>query len=154
MDLTHVRVRAYAPEDRGTCLALFDSNVPDSFTAAERPEYEAFLDALPGPYFVLEIEGRAMACGGYAQAEDTSRADLCWGMVDRQAQGAGLGRLLTEARLGKIREDPRYTEVALRTSHQTEAFFARLGFRTERFTPNGIAPGLHLCHMRLVLNGP
>jgi N-acetylglutamate synthase-like GNAT family acetyltransferase len=146
-----VRVRTYTTQDRAACLAVFDSNVPESFNLAERLEYEAFLDSLPGPYLVLERDGRVVSCGGFARAEGTSCADLCWGMVERQAQGRGLGRMLTEARLQRIRQDPSITEVALRTSHVTEAFYARLGFVTERVTPDGIAPGLHKCDMRLTL---
>jgi GrpB-like predicted nucleotidyltransferase (UPF0157 family) len=149
MDLTQIVVRSYRPEDRAACLAIFDSNVPTSFTAPERSEFESYLDALPGPYLVLERDDRVVACGGFALAQHTSCADLCWGMVDRQDQGIGLGRLLTEARLQRIYQDATFTEVALRTSHLTEAFYVRMGFVTERVTPNGIAPGVHKCEMRL-----
>jgi GNAT superfamily N-acetyltransferase len=145
-------VRPYTVEDRLACLAIFDSNVPESFTQPERPEFEAFVDSLPGAYLVIELDSRIVACGGYAVTEGTSCADLCWGMVERQRQGSGLGRLLTEARLQRIRQDPGITEVALRTSHLTEAFYVRFGFVTERLTPDGIAPGVHKCEMRLSLH--
>ena len=151
MDLTRVHVRDYRPEDRSACLGIFDSNVPGWFTDAERPEFAAFLDALPGPYLILELDGRAIACGGYAAAEDAACADLCWGMVQQQLQGSGLGRLLTEVRIQRISEDANFTEVALRTSHLTEAFYQRMGFVTERVTMHGIAPDLHKCEMRLHL---
>ena len=62
-----MNTRAYAPGDREDCLAIFDSNVPEDFRAEERVGFEAFLDALPGPYFVVvDDEGRVRACGGYA----------------------------------------------------------------------------------------
>jgi GNAT superfamily N-acetyltransferase len=125
--------------------------VPSSFTDAERPEFAAFLDALPGPYFILELDGRAVACGGYAAADNAECADLCWGMVQHELQGSGLGRLLTQARVQRIREDASFTEVALRTSNLTEAFYQRMGFVTERVTMHGIAPDLHKCEMRLLL---
>src|SRR5690606_14882619 len=65
--LHSLSARSYSPADRSTCLGIFDSNVPDSFSASERADFEAFLDSLPGPYFVVEDEsGRAVACGGYA----------------------------------------------------------------------------------------
>ena len=150
-----VQVRAYQLQDRSSCLAVFDSNVPESFTQSERSGFETFLDTSPGPYFVLALDsGRIVACGGYARAAGTSCADLCWGMVERAHQNTGLGRLLTEARLQRIRDDGSFTEVALRTSQFTEAFYQRLGFVTERFTIDGIAPGLHKVEMRLTLAAP
>ena len=151
MALTRVVVRAYTPEDRAACLAIFDSNVPESFTLPERPHFEAFLAALPGPYLIIELDGRIIACGGFAPAERAACADLCWGMVERSAQGSGVGRFLTEARLQRIRQEPAFTEVFLRTSHLTEAFYAKLGFVTERVTRDRIAPGLHECEMGLQL---
>jgi hypothetical protein len=152
VNLDRVCVRAYNPIDRDACLGVFDSNVPDSFTLPERPEFQTFLDDLPGPYLVLEVDGSIVACGGYARAdgrEASMCADLCWGMVARGAQGSGLGRLLTEARLSHIRRDPTFTEVALRTSQLTRGFYELMGFVIERLTPDGIAPGLDKCEMRL-----
>ena len=152
MDLTRVHIRDYRPEDRAACLSIFDSNVPSSFTEAERPEFAAFLDTLPGPYLLLEIDGRTVACGGYAAAENAACADLCWGMVQYELQGSGLGRLLTRVRIERIADDRGFTEVALRTSHLTEVFYQRMGFVTERVTLHGIAPDQHKCEMRLSLN--
>ena len=151
MDLIRIQVRQYLPEDRSACLGIFDSNVPSSFTDTERPEFAAFLDAWPGPYLILEMDGRAVACGGYAAADNPACADLCWGMVQHELQGSGLGRLLTRVRIQRISEDARFREVALRTSHLTEAFYQRMGFVTERVTLHGIAPDLHKCEMRLLL---
>ncbi|HEX8430709.1 MAG TPA: hypothetical protein VF625_05455, partial [Longimicrobium sp.] len=64
-----MRVRDYTTADRDPCLAVFDSNVPDFFVPAERGEFAAFLDALPGPYLVVEsAAGTVVGCGGYAVA--------------------------------------------------------------------------------------
>lgn len=80
-------VREYRSSDRAACLAVFDSNVGGSFLPSERPDFAAFLDALPGPYFVIEDDGVIIACGGYAaNAESSDTADLCWGMVQRELQ--------------------------------------------------------------------
>lgn len=145
----NVRVREYTAHDLAPCLAIFDSNVPEFFTAPERPLFEGFLEDLPGPYFVLEDAGAIVACGGYAISPETGCADLCWGMVLRTRQREGLGRFLTEQRLGRIAADPRVAEIALRTSHLTRAFYEQHGFVTEDVVPAGIAPGLDLCVMRL-----
>ncbi|MHB1059905.1 MAG: GNAT family N-acetyltransferase [Rhodanobacter sp.] len=144
--------RSYSSADRASCLAIFDSNVPESFTVTERAEFAAFLDKLPGPYLVVVDEsGRSVACGGYAVNPGTTCADLCWGMVVRDRQREGIGRFLTDVRLQRIKADSSVTEVLLRTSHDTSSFYERIGFVVEAVRQNGIAPGLHLCTMRLQL---
>lgn len=145
-----VRDREYAPADREACLAVFETNVPEFFFPAEREEFEAYLDDLPGPYLVLEDEGgRILGCGGWAVSPGTAVADLCWGMVDRGRQGEGLGRRLTEARLARIRRETGIREVTLKTSQRTTGFYERLGFVVERVVRDGFAPGLDRCEMRL-----
>jgi ribosomal protein S18 acetylase RimI-like enzyme len=152
MRTTILCVREYCATDRDSCLAVFDSNVPSSFLDHERPLFAAYLDDLPGPYLVLEDrDGKVVACGGYAVGRGTASADLCWGMVRLERQGLGLGRLLTELRIRRIREDPALSEVAMNTSQHTRAFYERLGFVTERVTTDGFAPGLDRCDMRLDL---
>ncbi|MBI5384713.1 MAG: GNAT family N-acetyltransferase [Verrucomicrobia bacterium] len=147
-----MRVRDYSPGDLAACLAVFESNVPEFFHPAEREGFAAFLAALPGPYVVVEDEtGALVACGGYAVAPGTATADLCWGMVSRPYHHSGLGRLLLDARLGRIAAHPGLRDVALRTSQLTRGFYERRGFVTEQVLPNGIAPGLDRCDMRLRL---
>lgn len=147
-----LRVRAYAPDDRSRCLAIFDGNVPSSFTPAERPAFERFLDELPGPYLLIEdASGDLIACGGYAVVSTAPRADLCWGMVARDRQGSGYGRLLTELRIEGIRGFSDVSEVIMNTSQHTRAFYERLGFVTVSVTPDGFGPGLDRCDMRLDL---
>ena len=122
---------------------MFDSNVPRFFREEERPGFEAFLDELPGPYLVLlDEEGSVVGCGGYAQRPGSDAVDLCWGMVHRDRQGEGLGRLLTEKRLEHARAGPGVRTVALETSQHTVRFYGRLGFRATGTEPDGYAPGL------------
>ena len=147
-----MHARDYTPADRGGRLAIFDSNVPDFFVTEERNDFARFLDTLPGPYLVIEDDdGRLVACGGYAVTPGTVTADLCWGMAMHSLHGTGLGRLLTEQRIRRVVEDGLATEVALNTSQHTVGFYERFGFHTERVTPDGFAPGLDRCDMRLVL---
>jgi ribosomal protein S18 acetylase RimI-like enzyme len=146
---SEIRLREYTKEDRQSCLAVFDSNVPIFFTAPEKVEFERFLDSLPGPYFVVEGSGRVYGCGGYAVVGSDGRADLCWGMVLRSRQGTGLGRLLLEARLEAATTDPAVRVVMLNTSQLTTGFYERLGFRTSKIIPDGYSPGLDRCEMRL-----
>ena len=148
-----MRVRDYTPADRAACLAVFDSNMPKFFVPPERDEFAAFLDALPGPYLVIEDEsGTIVGCGGYAVEPGTGTADLCWGMVTRERHGTGLGRLLLHERIARVRADPDVAAVAMHTSQHTRSFYERAGFATEQVIPDGYAPGLDRCDMRLVIS--
>lgn len=146
--------RDYTPEDLPSCLTVFDSNVPAFFVEDERAEFTTFLHSLPGPYLVMISDaGQILGCGGYALVQAEARADLCWGMVHQELHGTGLGRRLTTARLERAIADPGVRTVALNTSQLTCGFYERLGFVTTEIIPDGYAPGLDRCEMRLYLNG-
>ncbi|WP_225770697.1 GNAT family N-acetyltransferase [Inquilinus sp. Marseille-Q2685] len=149
-----VRIRPWRPEDRALGLALFDSNVPRFFAAQERQDFIDFLDALSGPYFVLQdAAGGAVGCGGYEAAEgDPSVAVLCWGMVRGDRHRTGLGTALLTERLARIAADPAFRSVAIETTQHSCGFFARHGFVQTRQVPDGFAPGMDLVEMTLDLD--
>jgi GNAT superfamily N-acetyltransferase len=143
-------VRPYRPADRDACLRLFHGNVPRYFTPAEEAEYLAFLDALPGPYLVLERAGAVVGAGGHAY-DGPATVALCWGMVAASLHGTGLGQVLLEARLVAVARDPAVRTVRIATSQHTEGFFARAGFLTVGVQPDGFGPGLHRHDMELAI---
>ncbi len=145
-------MRAFRPADLPACLALFDSNVPEYFRDHERDEFEAFLRALPGPYFVLEEGATIVACGGYAVRAAEGEADLCWGMVHGSRHGRGYGRLLSAHRLEEAQKDPGLRAVVLHTSQHTVGFYEKLGFSLLSTEPDGYGSGLDRCEMRLRLD--
>lgn len=144
-----MEVRRYREGDRAGCLGVFGSNMPGDFLPGEREAFAGFLDELPGPYWVLEEDGRIVGCGGVAIEADGETASLCWGMVARERHGQGLGRRLLEARLEWARQTPGVKRVALTTGRPREGFFGRFGFRTLRVVPDGHGPGVDAVEMGL-----
>ncbi len=146
--------RTYQAEDMAGCLALFDSNTPRFFDVSERDSFVGFLQdqALRWPYQVIELDGRIVGCGGHAVEPDGVSVALCWGMVDNDLHGQGLGRVLTEARIAAARGTPGITRVILNTSQHTQGFYARFGFEVETVTPDGFAPGIDRWDMVLRLD--
>ena len=143
-------VRPYTPADREACLRVFDSNVPKYFAAAEREDYQAFLNDLPGPYLVITDEASVvLACGGYAVEPAERRADLCWGMVRQGHHREGIGTLLLRERLTRVREEPGVDAVHLDTGQHTRIYYERAGFRVLREIRDGYVPGYHRYDMRL-----
>jgi len=112
----------------------------------------AFLDELPGPYFVCATPDRkVVACGGYYTQAEAGLAALTWGMVHRDLHGQGLGRRMLEYRLGEIRAIPRIHTVRARTTQVTETFFRRCGFVASGRRADGFGPGLDLVELELQL---
>jgi len=54
-------------------IAILRSNTPKCFAIEEEDAFARFLDARPGPYYVVE-EGRIVACGGIALDRNPSIA--------------------------------------------------------------------------------
>jgi hypothetical protein len=149
------RLRPWHDADRALGLRLFDSNVPGFFAAVEKADYAAFLDDLPGPYFVLEsADGEALGCGGYAAEDDPAVAALCWGMVRGDLHGLRLGELLLRTRLDLIAADPAFRSVDIETTQHSYGFFARYGFVETKRVPDGFAPGMDWVGMTLDLAVP
>ena len=143
-----MKIRDYREDDHAACMRVFDSNIDPFFQPSERPEFQAFLNHLPGPYFVVEDEaGEVVACGGFAV--DAGCASFCWGMVLRALHGRGVGRMLSQERLRRIMVDPTVTRIRLDTSQHTTAFYTKLGFRITEIEPDGYGPGLDKCYMIL-----
>ena len=148
-----MKIRDYTPTDHEACLAVFDTNVGKYFVETEREEFSEFLNALPGPYLVIETDsGEVVGCGGYAPRAGVEGADLCWGMVARLSHRKGLGRLLTEERVRRIRNEGVGRSVLLGTSQHTVGFYESLGFIIESHIPDGYAPGIDRYDMRLLLD--
>ena len=146
-----LHLRRYRPDDRMSCLLLFEGNIPGYFLPHEIPAFMEFLDTFKGPYLVVEDQDRQLlGCGG--MAEDPDFVTLCWGLVAGNRQRQGVGRLLLRARLALAVINPMVRFAYLNTSQRTEGFFAREGFKTRRVVEEGYGPGLHRHDMELRLD--
>ena len=152
--MSDIVTRAFVPEDRDACLAVFDSNVPKYLAPEERAEFFEFLNDVNDRdcrYLVLVQDGSVVACGGLFIEPHKHTAALSWGMVDRTLHRQRLGSRLTEARLAQARTIPGIEQLTLATSQHTQGFYARFGFVATRVTPDGFAPGLDRWDMVLQL---
>ena len=130
-------IRGYAVSDRENCLAVFDTNMPEYFGQAARAEFEAFLDAPGGPYFVMDHEGAIVGCGGYTVSGPLAR--LTWGMIRRDLQRQGLGRFLLLYRMREMTRGTSGVEYAgLTATRHAAPFFESQGFRSVGMTDVGL----------------
>ncbi|MDG2286854.1 MAG: GNAT family N-acetyltransferase [Alphaproteobacteria bacterium] len=122
------------------------------FPRDELSLFANFLDHEATTYFVLIIEDRATACGGWSIYEDTVTAGLAWGMVRAEHHGHRHGTRLLAWRLGRIAQDPAIRRVVMDSSQHTIGFFEKFGFRVTTQQLDGYGPGLHRYDMVLELD--
>lgn len=153
MGMRDVVVRPYAETDRDDVLTIFDANRADYFGAGDRDWLIETLDEPDGPAFVVAIDGRAAAFGGYEVWEHYNKALLYWGMADQRYHGAGLGRLLLLARLLHVAEhaEPPTRYVTVDTSPMVAPFFLACGFERTAIWPEGYRSGMEMHELRFDL---
>lgn len=145
-------IRPYLQNDKAFCLNIFKDNCPKYFGLNEFDDFNFWLDlefnslsedkSNIKKYFVLELNDQVIGCGGYVVNHELKLANMAWGMVDPKFHKQGYGKMLYEFRLNDIRTSFPDANVALDTSQHTYTFFERLGFKVEKITPDGYAPGL------------
>lgn len=153
MGVSDVAVRPYADSDRADVLAIFDANRADYFGAGDRDWLIETLDEPDGPAFVVAIDGRAAAFGGYEVWDHYNKALLYWGMAAPRYHGYGLGRLLLLARLLHVTTHavPATRYVTVDTSPQVAPFFLRCGFEQTAVWPEGYRSGMTMHELRFDL---
>lgn len=149
-----MHIRTYEANDREACLAIFASNTPPYFDVSEYQFLDNWLTKkgqgelcyesnAAETFFVLEIENKVLACGGYYIPKNEKRANMVWGMVHNAAHHQGLGKQLLLFRVDEITRLYPLHSISLDTSQHTFRFFERLGFRTLKCIHNGYGEGLH-----------
>ena len=145
-------IRPYRTTDRAACLELFGGNRPKFFDASELPLFIDFLDNFSDEYFVLELEGVVVACGGWYHKAATSEARLCWGMVGYDLHKKGYGSELLTYRLREIAKNKAIQNILMDTSQHAVEFFQRFGFTVSDIKKDAYGPGLHRHDLKLSLN--
>ena len=126
--------RPYRSLDRVECLEVFASNTqagPDwgiTFFDTEQADYEAFLDQLPGPYYVVVEGGEVIGAGGFSSREVPQQAELQWWAVRRSRRHLGAGSLLMTTCINDLIADPFIERVRIVTTDEACGFFTRWGF--------------------------
>lgn len=144
-------ITQYQPVYKKQCLDIFDSNLGRYFDASERSYFVDYLESeAPNEhYFVLVDNDQVIACGGYGV--NSGVGSLCWGMVHRDYHAKGVGTVLTEHRLNRLKDSAAVNVVKIETSQHTEGFYARHGFRTTKVTENSFGEGIDCVAMELRL---
>ncbi len=156
-------IRPYNINDSNACLNIFKSNCPQYFDASEQNYLEAWLTGLDNGrlvyesnlsehFFVLEHEGKVVACGGFYISRNNLTAHMVWGMVRAAFHKQGLGKALFAYRIEKINELDPPRAIVLDTSQHTFRFFEHFGFETIKITLDAYGQRLHRYDMILKIH--
>jgi [ribosomal protein S18]-alanine N-acetyltransferase len=140
-------IRPYIPTDKEAVMELLYLNMPKYFAREEEADLLHYLVREAEHYFVVETEGRIVASGGYNFSEDGTTGKISWDIVHPDFQGKGVGRLLTEFRMEKLRTYDRVRLLSVRTSQMAFRFYEKLGFELKEVVTDYWAVGLDLYRM-------
>lgn len=156
-----MNIRLYLQEDKKACIELFKGNMPEYFATSELPEFEQWLDTLETKklhnkdsdteqYFVAEVKGEIVGCGGFAKIGD--EITLTWGMVSYAMHGRGVGKELLLYRLDRIKSSFPSVSVILDTTQFSYGFFEHLGFKVTGIIKDFYGQGLDRYDMKIRFN--
>ncbi len=153
-------IRNYLPSDELNVRELLLCNIPNGYfvledmkmlnnwLGAQNAGTIAYPPSVADYFFILETE-KVIGCAGFYVLADEKRAHLTWGMVDATYHNKGLGKLLFQYRVDKIRELYPGYKITLGTSQYTFKFFEKLGMKTESIISNGFGNNYDKYYMNL-----
>lgn len=145
-----MKILKYTPVFKEACIEIFKSNMPKFFAAEELQPFIDFLDNdIEDNYYVVEKDGKVVACGGFFLDEDSDEGGLSWGMVHVDQHKTGIGKLLTEYRLDLLKEVYPGKVYKVDTSQHTAGFYLKRGFKTVEVIPDGFAKGIDKYVMKM-----
>jgi predicted GNAT family N-acyltransferase len=146
-----ITIEIYSPKYKADCLLVFKSNMPKYFLLEEYNDFNEWLDekTLDDRYFVCLQDNQVVACGGYFYDDDRKKAGLSWGMVNAALHGTGIGTQLTAFRVQEMKETFPNSTYMIDTSQHTAPFYPKMGFVTQKVTPNGFGEGLDKHYMEI-----
>ncbi|WGQ14684.1 GNAT family N-acetyltransferase [Sphingobacterium faecium] len=144
-----VVIRAYEVRDREIVLSVMQENIPAYFAQDEMEDLKYYLDFEIEQYFVLEAEGKIVACGGINLELEERRGVISWDIVLPSEQGKGYGRKLLEHRIAILKSMPDIDRMTVRTSQLTYLFYQKNGFILNQIVKDYWAKDFDLYSMEL-----
>lgn len=141
-------IRKYYTADFDAIIDLLRLNTPHYFYATEESDLIRYLQTEANHYFVYELSGEIVGCGGINFGFDGGKtARLSWDIIHPLKQGEGIGKRLTTYRMEQMAEDDMVERVCVRTTQMAYQFYEKMGFRLERIELDYWAQGFDLYEM-------
>ncbi|WP_165045214.1 GNAT family N-acetyltransferase [Dysgonomonas sp. ZJ709] len=120
-------IREYLDSDKEQLIELLRLNTPEYFSPSEEEDLKDYLDNHADNYYVVDIDGVIVGCGGFNLTDDRETGKISWDIIHPKSQGQGVGRELTLFRIRKMKEIESIKTISVRTSQLAYKFYAKFG---------------------------
>ncbi len=118
----------YSKSDQSDLIHLLRLNTPKYFAPEEEKDLINYLNNDPENYFIIKENNNILGAGGFNWFDEKQTARISWDFIHPEHQGKGLGKALTNFRIGKIKEESPNCKIIVRTSQHVFDFYGKLGF--------------------------
>lgn len=140
-------IEPYSHTHRNDLLAIFRMHVPAYFAPQEEKDLIMFLDNYAQNFYVYKDGDKLVGCGGHNI--DGTIGKLSWYMTHAQYMGKGIGKMLVQYNLEKLKGYEGINRIIVRTSQLTDKFYEPFGFKLIKVEKDYWAEGLDLYEMEL-----
>jgi len=141
-------IHPYASDDDDEIIELLRLNTPKYFAKSEQADLLDYLTNHIDHYYIVEIDGRIMGCGGFNRSADDKSGVLSWDIIHPDSQGKGVGSELAKHRINAMRELG-VENMGVRTSQHAYKFYEKMGFTLKEVVKDYWAKGFDLYNMDL-----
>lgn len=145
-------IRKYKDSDKDSLLELLKLNTPTYFAPEEREDLIDYLANHIEYYYVVEVDGKILGCGGFNLTEDRKTAKISWDIIHPDSQGKGVGSALTKFRIQRIKEIEGIQTVSVRTSQLVFKFYEKFGLELKEKVKDFWAEGLDMYRLECDIN--
>lgn len=125
-------IRPYLKKDKNALIELLNLNIPQFFDESEVSDFIEYLEKHIESYFIAEIEGKIIGCGGINYKNQQKKAIISWDIIHPDFQGKGIGKKLLLYRINEIKKNKLIETIIVRTSQHADKFYEKCGFKLEK----------------------
>lgn len=141
-------IREYTQKDQKELLHLLQLNTPAFFAKTEETDFIHYLKYEREDYFVLELDGVIIGCGGINFTENQTTGKISWDILHPEYQGKGFGKMLLEYRIQRLLNTSEINQILVRTSQLVYPFYEKSGFQLLEIVKDYWAQGYDLYLMK------
>lgn len=142
-------IRKYTPTDDENIISLLRLNTPKYFAPEEEQDLRDYFANDIDHYYVVDDNGTIVGSGGFNLTNEGKNAAISWDIIHPDYQGKGVGRLLTQYRIDRIKEINTVENISVRTSQLVFKFYEKFGFVLKEITKDYWAEGLDMYRMEM-----
>ena len=142
-------IRKYSPSDDENIISLLRLNTPKYFAPEEEQDLRDYFADHIDHYYVVEDNGAIIGSGGFNLTNEGKNAAISWDIIHPDYQGKGVGRLLTQYRIDRIKEIDTVENISVRTSQLVFKFYEKFGFVLKEITKDYWADGIDMYRMEM-----